>query len=65
MKEVADFKHLIGKTIDEAKKELTGRETIFVGERNGETFYHSTDFNPNRIIVIVRGNTIAKIDSVG
>jgi hypothetical protein len=65
MKEVGDFKHLIGKTLDEAKKERTGREIIVVGERNGESFYHSAEFNPNRIIVIVKGNTITKIDSVG
>lgn len=65
MKEVGDYKHLVGKTVDEAKKEITSRESIFVGERNGETFYHSIEFNPNRIIVIVKGNTITKIDSIG
>jgi len=62
-----DFNFLIGKTLAEANDEIKKSDPyfIFVGERDGKTFYRTMEFNNARIVVSVRNGHIFRIDSIG
>jgi len=59
-----DFKHLLGKTVEEANSIIPNGFFININENNGESFYRRAEFNPRRICVIIRNNIITKIDGV-
>lgn len=61
---VDDFKNLVGKTIDEANKELPSHYFICVTDENGRGLYRTMDYNPYRICVWTRNDVIMKIDSL-
>lgn len=64
MMQVEDFKNLVGKTIEDANKDLPQKYFIFVAMSNGQSFYRSLEYNPYRINVWTKGEVISKIDSV-
>jgi hypothetical protein len=64
MKTVDDFKDLVGRSVDEAKKMLPEKYTIFVATEDGDSFYRTMEFNPFRINVWVKRGKITHIDSL-
>lgn len=55
---------LVGKTEDEAKKELEEGYSIRVNKRDGKIFYGTMDYKPKRINVNVDNNVITKINGL-
>jgi hypothetical protein len=59
-----DFSELRGIKLDLAIKNLPPKYFIFVGEKDGETFYRPQEINYHRINVRVKNGMITHVDGV-
>lgn len=61
MKKIEDFEYLIGMTEDAA---YSAYEKVRVIEEDGEHYFVTMDFKPERVNVIIEKGIITKIDGL-
>lgn len=59
-----EFKYVVGKSVEIAKKELPPKYFFFTAEEDGNNFYRSMDFNPYRINIIVKEGKVYRIQGI-